>query len=90
MDNINTMKLLPVLLGLFCLAAVACGPAATPTSIPDIPRFADGEATAVVKDWVSTKAYLPNPQPQCLFVEEIIRSPEALHQKGELNQKSKF
>lgn len=39
------------------VVAVACGPNATPTTPPDVPLFADGEAIAVVKTRLSGMAF---------------------------------
>jgi hypothetical protein len=50
---------LMLLLGLFTIAVVACGPTAPPTPTPDMPAFADGEAIAVVKTTLSSTAATP-------------------------------
>lgn len=51
------MKQILTVVVLVSIVAVACGPNATPTTPPDLPLFADGEAIAVVKTRLSGMTY---------------------------------
>ena len=64
------LKPLLVLTVILALMLLACGPGAAPMPTPDVPRFAEGEAIAAVKDWIGQKAYIRSGQTQlsCLFV----------------------
>ena len=75
--QLNQMSHAWTLLGIILIASVACGPAATPTPTPDLPRYSDGEAIAVVKVWIGDKTYIPNPRISCLYILEILRTAEA-------------